>query len=105
MTKGGDRRGRAGHFRWRGMETETKQRQDINQGNATAWKTANNTTRKQNKRETEISVRRVSTRRKRGCMRLCIAFCLRREGEYDATCQDKMLCITGPIRKKWEELK
>lgn len=42
------------------METETKQRQDINQGNATAWQTANNTTRKQNKRETEISVRRES---------------------------------------------
>lgn len=42
------------------METETKQRQDINQGNATAWQTANDTTRKQNKRETEISVRGVS---------------------------------------------
>lgn len=39
------------------METETKQRQDINQGNATVWQTANDTTRKQNKRETEISVR------------------------------------------------
>lgn len=47
-----------GGFRWRGMETETKQRQDINQGNATAWQTANDTTRKQKKtRETEISVR------------------------------------------------
>lgn len=34
VTEGRDRRGRAGHFRWRGMETETKQRQDINQGNA-----------------------------------------------------------------------
>ncbi len=43
------------------METETKQRQDINQGNATAWQTANDTTRKQNKEtETEISVRGVS---------------------------------------------
>lgn len=50
-----------GHFRWRGMETETKQRQDINQGNATAWQTANDTTRKRNKkRETEISVRGAS---------------------------------------------
>lgn len=39
------------------METETKQRRDINQGNATAWRTANDTTRKQNKRESEISVR------------------------------------------------
>lgn len=38
MTEGRGR-GRAGHFRWRGMETETKQRQDINQGNATAWQT------------------------------------------------------------------
>jgi len=39
------------------METETKQRRDINQGNATEMQTANDTTRKQNKRETEISVR------------------------------------------------
>lgn len=60
LTEVRDRGGRAGHFRWRGMETETKQRQDINQGNATAWQTANDTTRKQNKRETEISVRGVS---------------------------------------------
>lgn len=49
------------------METETKQRQDINQGNATAWQTANNTTRKQkNKRETEISVRGAATVCRRG---------------------------------------
>lgn len=59
-----DRRGaEQGCFRWRGMETETKQRQDINQGNATAWQTANDTTRKQKnkKRETEISVRGAAT--------------------------------------------
>lgn len=60
LTEVRNRGGRAGHFRWIGMETETKQRQDINQGNATAWQTANDTTRKRNKRETEISVRGVS---------------------------------------------
>lgn len=49
------------------METETKQRQDINQGNATAWQTANNTTRKRkNKRETEISVRGAAAVCRRG---------------------------------------
>lgn len=47
LTEVRKRRGRAGHFIWRGMETETKQRQDINQGNATEWQTANDTTRKQ----------------------------------------------------------
>lgn len=51
LTEVQDRGGRTGHFRWRGMETETKQRQDINQGNATAWQTVNDTIRKQNKRE------------------------------------------------------
>lgn len=63
-TEGGQSRA---FFRWRGMETETKQRQDINQGNATAWQTANNTTRKQkNKRETEISVRGAAAVCRRG---------------------------------------
>lgn len=65
----GDRRGaeQGFFFRWRGMETETKQRQDINQGNATAWQTANNTTRKRkNKRETEISVRGAAAVCRRG---------------------------------------
>lgn len=50
MTEVRDGGGRAGYFRWKGMETETKQRQDINQDNATAWRTANDTTRKQNKK-------------------------------------------------------
>lgn len=72
------------------METETKQRQDINQGNATAWQTANDTTRKQNKRETEISVRGASALDRR----LGVASASEETGEYDATCQDKMLCIT-----------
>lgn len=62
------------------METETKQRQDINQGNATAWQTANDTTRKQNKRETEISVRGVSALVEEECLKLFIAFCFRKEG-------------------------
>lgn len=62
------------------METETKQRQDINQGNATAWQTANDTTRKQNKRETEISVRGVSALVDKEYLKLFIAFCFRREG-------------------------
>lgn len=47
LTEVRDGGGERGFFIWRGMETETKQRQDINQGNATAWQTANDTTRKQ----------------------------------------------------------
>lgn len=62
------------------METETKQRQDINQGNATAWQTANDTTRKQktNKRETEISVRGAATvcRRRDASLRELLAVVL-----------------------------
>lgn len=54
MTEGRDRGGRVGHFRWRGMETETKQRQDINQGNATAWPTANDTTRNKTKEKQKL---------------------------------------------------
>lgn len=50
LTEVRDGGGRAGLFIWRGMETETKQRQDINQGNATAWQTANDTTRKQKRK-------------------------------------------------------
>lgn len=79
------------------METETKQRQDINQGNATAWQTANDTTRKQNKRETEISVRGVSAlvhRETWSTFNLSLLSALEERGEYDAKCQDKMLCIT-----------
>lgn len=66
------------------METETKQRQDINQGNATAWQTANDTTRKQNKRETEISVRGASTLVQEETLewlKLFIAFCFRKRRE------------------------
>ena len=66
------------------METETKQRQDINQGNATAWQTANDTTRKQNKRETEISVRGASALDRRLEELLSAS---EETGEYDATCQ------------------
>ena len=79
------------------METETKQRQDINQGNATAWQTANDTTRKQNKRETEISVRGVSALDEEetwSAWNLSLISALEERGEYDVTCQDKMLCIT-----------
>lgn len=74
------------------METETKQRQDINQGNATAWQTANNTTRKQNKRETEISVRGVAAliaEETRGSFNYSLFSALEERGEYDAKCQDK----------------
>lgn len=95
------------------METETKQRQDINQGNATAWKTANNTTRKQNKkRETEISVRGVSTwveEETWAAWDFALLSVLEERGEYDATRQDKMLCTTetkGHLNRvrKWSYL-
>lgn len=78
------------------METETKQRQDINQGNATVWQTANDTTRKQNKRETEISVRGVSTlfdRETRSTSNGSLFSALEEKGEHDAKSEDKMLRI------------
>lgn len=68
------------------METETKQRQDINQGNATAWQTANDTTRKQktNKRETEISVRGAGAETRSFLELLTVYAALKRREECDA---------------------
>lgn len=68
------------------METETKQRQDINQGNATAWQTANDTTRKQktNKRETEISVSGAGAETTSLLEPLTVRSALKRREEHDA---------------------